>query len=137
MSETNLQGVCRICGQGASANAFYCPACRNKLKTIAGIEANKRRRARYAELKRLDKARADAAKEQMPPKFYPVTGSSLRTTPCEKCKVLFVCQAEIWRPSFWPPCTPESKFYDIELARKVNYGHPYEKEIKHENDNAV
>lgn len=38
-----------------------------------------------------------------------VHGIPLRSD-CDTCPALKLCRAEIWRPSFNPPCTPGNKF---------------------------
>ena len=38
---------------------------------------------------------------------------------CERCGVLALCRIEIERPTFWPPCTPSSRFYDPALTGRL------------------
>jgi hypothetical protein len=38
---------------------------------------------------------------------------------CERCSCLKMCRIEIERPTFWPPCTPASRFYDPSLTGRL------------------
>lgn len=42
-----------------------------------------------------------------------------RAYPCMRCSVLPLCNKEIWRPTYWPPCMKASKHYDPKLARRI------------------
>jgi hypothetical protein len=38
-------------------------------------------------------------------------------SPCKSCKARAICVVEIRRATYWPPCMPASRHYDIEIAR--------------------